>query len=256
MFLSTLLIDTGINPDRPRPGRIWLRNLYRVHQRLCMAFPSKERRESDPSFLKQYEPAQFAQGHVHVRRKPDAGFLFRVDPRPGGSAAIVVLSAVAPNWGYAFHNAQFLLAAPPSKPRLLQLPINEGARFAFRLLANAVFRAREKSLGVNGAPLDAKWVCKRIPVPGDEESLRNWLKRRAAGGGFSFEDADLAATKTGYVYVNKRREDQPGYRLRSVQYDVVLKVTDTDAFRQTLARGIGPGKAFGFGLLSIAPVDP
>ncbi len=40
MYLSSLLIDVGDNPDRPRPGRLWLRNLYHVHQRLCMAFPS------------------------------------------------------------------------------------------------------------------------------------------------------------------------------------------------------------------------
>ena len=48
MYLSCLLIDVGDNPDRPRPGRLWLRNLYHVHQRLCMAFPSaRKTRTSD-----------------------------------------------------------------------------------------------------------------------------------------------------------------------------------------------------------------
>ena len=51
MFLSCLLIDIGDNPDRPRPGRIWLRNLYHVHQRLCMAFPSDPRKTDDRDFL-------------------------------------------------------------------------------------------------------------------------------------------------------------------------------------------------------------
>ena len=42
----------------------------------------------------------------------------------------------------------------------------------------------------------------------------------------------------------------------SVLFDGLLRVTDTDAFLRTLVRGIGPGKAFGFGLLSVAPVRP
>ena len=38
----------------------------------------------------------------------------------------------------------------------------------------------------------------------------------------------------------------------AVCFDGLLQITDADAFRETLARGIGPGKAFGFGLLSVA----
>jgi len=39
-----------------------------------------------------------------------------------------------------------------------------------------------------------------------------------------------------------------------VLFEGLLRVTDKDAFRETLIRGIGPGKAFGFGLFSVAPV--
>ena len=46
-----------------------------------------------------------------------------------------------------------------------------------------------------------------------------------------------------------------GQRLRSVLFEGLLQVTDPDAFRQTLIRGIGSGKSFGFGLLSIAPAN-
>jgi len=42
----------------------------------------------------------------------------------------------------------------------------------------------------------------------------------------------------------------------AVRFDGLLRITDADAFRETLIRGIGPAKAFGFGLLSIAPVRP
>ena len=83
MFLSLLHIDVGNDPDRPRPGRLWLRNLHPVHQRLCMAFPTKSRKVDDPDFLKPFATSDFGQGQVHVRRDEDSGFLFRIDPYPG-----------------------------------------------------------------------------------------------------------------------------------------------------------------------------
>lgn len=39
----------------------------------------------------------------------------------------------------------------------------------------------------------------------------------------------------------------------AVTYEGLLRVTDSDVFRKSLKQGIGPGKAYGFGLLSIAP---
>ena len=82
MYLSRLFIDLGSNPDHPRPGRLWLRNLYHVHQRLCMAFPSDKRKSEDAEFLDRYVPSDFAVGLVHVARGEEAGLLFRVDPNP------------------------------------------------------------------------------------------------------------------------------------------------------------------------------
>ena len=41
----------------------------------------------------------------------------------------------------------------------------------------------------------------------------------------------------------------------AVRFDGVLVVTDRAAFKTTVANGIGSGKAFGLGLLSLAPVS-
>lgn len=253
MYLSLLLIDVGSNPDRPRPGRMWLRNLYRVHQRLCMAFPSASQEQSDGHFLGPFRPEQFAQGHVHVQRSGDAGFLFRVDPRAGGRCAISVLSALEPKWDYAFRNAGHFLAGPP-QTRPFSPTISTGARFAFRLQANAVFRARRQSVYRAGIPISEKWVGKRVGVPGDEKSARAWLERRAAASGFALVRILLA--RPGYIRINGATGSEKGQNLRSMRYEGVLAVTDADLFRRTLVAGIGPAKAFGFGLLSIAPVKP
>jgi len=243
MYLSSLLIDLGDNPDRPRPGRLWLRNLYHVHQRLCMAFPSASRKSDDADFLKPFNPAEFGNGQVHVERATDSGFLFRIDPLQGGRAAIIVQSAIKPDWGYAFHNANYLLAASPEvKP--FEPRFSKGQCLRFRLAANPTRRlskhspdAKEESIG------------KRVPVPTDQ--LIDWLARRAESAGF-FIKRDATTLQPGYIYMNKNGK---GQRLRSVLFDGLLRVTDPDAFRQTLVRGIGSGKAFGFGLLSIAPAN-
>jgi CRISPR system Cascade subunit CasE len=243
MYISSLLVDVGENPDRPRPGRLWLRNRYRVHQRLCMAFPSADRKSSDPDFLTPYNAGDFGSNHVHVSRAMDAGFLFRVDPLLGGRVMVVVQSAIVPDWDYAFHNAEYLLAAPvdvkPYDPHFTQ-----GQRLRFRLDVNPTLKIDTKT-----GPDGRRRHGRRVPVNYDR--LGEWLVRRAMSAGFSVDEGSFNI-KPGYVYVNTKRNSD-GQRLRSARYEGVLEVTDPGGFRETLGRGIGPGKGFGFGLLSVAP---
>lgn len=249
MYLSSLLIDVGSDPDRPRPGRLWLRNLYRVHQRLCMAFPTKDRRLRDKEFLQPYAPDDFAGVNVHAPRSEDGGFLFRLDPRPGISPVILVQSAdlPAPDWDYAFHNARYLLAAPASV-RTYRPQFYPNECFRFRLRANPTKRARRGSLHACGQPMDARWVDKRIPVPAS--ALEDWLSRRAERAGFQIIALDQITT--GYIYFNKMENRGNGHRLHSVLYEGQLRVTDPIRLVEAVRAGIGSGKAFGFGLLSVA----
>jgi CRISPR system Cascade subunit CasE len=274
MFLSALMIDVGDNPDRPRPGRLWLRNLYRVHQRLCMAFPGVCRKQDDPEMVQPYRSEDFGDGQVHVRREDSAGFLFRIDPhQPGGPVVVLVQSALEPDWGYAFGlcdprtdypvgNAGCLLAALP-ETKHFNLTIEAASKFRFRLLANPVRRISKNSLDARGQPVDEQWLGKHVPVP--EESLWKWLKDRAEPAWAQrkrdpneqspgFRIVEETAVCPGFVYTNKTRDPAEGRRYRSARYDGILEVTDPAALLKTLAAGIGPAKAFGFGLLSIAPL--
>jgi len=263
MFLSRLYIKIGDDPDRPRPGRVWLRNLYRVHQRLCMAFPSDVRRKNDPQFLAPYRPEDFPeQRHladqpaqtvdrivlqdVHSPRNGKQGFLFRIDPQAGGRVVILVQSALEPGWDYAFRNAEYLLAAFP-EVKTFDPSFANGQALRFRLSANPTRKIDTKS-----GPDGRRRHGKRVPVPADR--LYEWLARRAESAGFSI-DQDSVAIESSYIYVNKTRNDQ-GQRLRSARYEGLLEVTDADTFRRAIGRGIGPGKAFGFGLLSVMRVHP
>jgi CRISPR system Cascade subunit CasE len=248
---------------------MWLRNLYHVHQRLCMAFPSAPRKERDPDFLAPYAPGDFPeQRHladekkteveadvlkqVHSQRSPDSGFLFRIDPGPDGRAVILVQSAVKPDWDYAFQNAPFLLAAPP-EVKSFEPRVAKGQHLRFRLVANPTRRLSQHSRERDGQPVKKESVGKRVPVPIDQllDWLAEWGVRPDESPGFCI-DKDSTTLQGGYIYAHKGGNDG-GQRLRSVRYDGILEVTDPDKFRNTLLRGIGPGKAFGFGLLSVAP---
>lgn len=248
MYLSCLLIDVGDNPDRPRPGRLWLRNLYHVHQRLCMAFPSADKISDDTDFLKPFNPADFKR-QVHVKRDSDTGFLFRIDPQPGGRAMILVQSAVKPNWRYAFHNAGYLLAAPP-EVKSFDPSFTKGQRLRFRLVVNPTRRLSKNSQESDGNPVKEASIGKRVPVPTDQ--LYEWLARRAEHSGFSIIKGS-STIQTTYIYFKKSDKKDEQSRLRSVRYNGILVVTDPDHFQGTIIHGIGTGKAFGFGLLSVAP---
>lgn len=241
MYHSYLLIDTGLHPDRPRPGRLWLRNLYRVHQRLCMAFPSDPAKRQDPYFLRPFDPALFPATQVHTPRGLHSGFLFRVDPLPGGRAMILVQSAIPPDWDYAFQNARFLLAAPPSMRRF-DPDFSAGETLAFCLMANPTRKIETKS-GPDGRRRNGR----RVPVRPD--ALADWLHARAQPAGFHVLP-DQLVIEPGYVWVHDGRPDSKPRRYRSARYHGRLQVLDPQAFHLALASGIGPAKAFGFGLLS------
>jgi len=241
MYLSCLLVDVGDNPDRPRPGRRWLRNPYHVHQRLCMAFPSAERTKADPQFLKPWAPADFPeQRHladrplgeverdvlrqVHAQRDRSGGFLFRIDARPGGRVMILVQSAVKPDWDYAFRNADHLLAAPPQAKRC-DPRFAEGQRLRFRLVANPTIRRVFGGPAPEGQP---KQSGTRVGVYG-EEGQREWLYRKGEACGFRVLDCRVLNRR---FQISRRPNGSP--------------------FLAALESGIGSGKAFGFGLLSVA----
>jgi len=232
MFESLLLINVGDDPDRPRPGRSWLKNLYRVHQRLAMAFPQPERKARDPQFIEAFDREDFPLQNVHVKRSAQAGFLFRLDPQPGASPKLLVRSAQEPDWDYAFQNTSFLAA--PAMEKSIQWDLQENMELRFRLLANPTIRLKE--------------TAKRIAVA--PEQLEPWLHRKSQKAGFG-----LDATKTHVVNTQWRTVIKTETKLRffTARYEGILTVTDPEKLAAALEQGIGPAKAFGCGLLSVAP---
>lgn len=272
MYLSRLYIDIGNDPTRERPGRLWLRNLYHVHQRLCMAFPSAERMSDDQHFLKPFKPEDFGKGQVHVERAEGAGFLFRIDPHPDGRVVILVQSAAEPNWDYAFQNAGYLLAAPP-EVKEFNPNFNSGQQLRFRIRANLSKKKKTSATGVDltkrGMGTDKmgrpKQQSKRVALTwaqgqNPEDVIRDWFARQGKRG---FDVNIFRASQIGWGNGYRPTHGPEGesansadrLKFRSALLEGTLTVTNVDTFKETVVRGIGSGKAFGFGLLSVAPIE-
>lgn len=138
--------------------------------------------------------------------------------------------------------------------------IEVGRQYVFRLRANPVRSTKE---GVE--PL----ARGRVVNVGARAQQENWLLDRAASLGFAIPEApsDLRGD-TGEVLARKNlvltsRETlrfsklASGERLHvtlaTAQFDGLLEVTDATALRQALCQGVGRGKAYGCGLMTLAP---
>ena len=253
MYLSHLLIDIGEHPDRPRPARRWLQNIYHVHQRLSMAFPAPGQREKDPEFLLPFDPAGFD-------RTP---FLFRIAYAQSGDTrrpVILVQSESAPDWDYAFHNAPFLAAQPQVKP--YTPTFSEGDLYRFRIRINLSKKSKKSAdgsdLSTPGVGVDAagrpKSQSKRVALTWEaskdpESVISEWFTWKAARQGFAPDTVRL-------VHLGRVTGTKASRRLtfQSALLEGALAVACPAAFLAAVQRGIGSAKAFGFGLLSVAPV--
>jgi CRISPR system Cascade subunit CasE len=92
---------------------------------------------------------------------------------------------------------------------------------------------------------------KRVGLYREEEQMA-WLMRKGEQGGFRTLSVRTSGQDTLRGRV-KRGEKTHSLRLLAVQFDGLLQVTDPDRLRETVRQGIGSGKGFGFGLLSLAP---
>lgn len=238
MFLSQLLVNMGDDPDKPRPGMAWIKQTYRVHQRIWMAFPDDQRVNADPFFL-----GEWSTGGAKPQRS-DAGFLFRIEPdRP---TRILVQSIQKPNWKYAFQNAPYLLSEPPAE-REFDPDYRPGQRFRFRLVMLMVKRrSKNHRLQDPQAPLEVPIRCLVDDKPDPEFTA--WRDRlHEASGVHGFEVNDLRIQPNRSLRMKDKLNS-----FNAALFDGALTCTDSDRLKSAVINGLGRGKAFGMGLLSLA----
>jgi CRISPR system Cascade subunit CasE len=166
-------------------------------------------------------------------------FLTRLDALREGFRLLIVspVEPVRPEW------------CPAGAGQWASKPIPENYfsrdRYAFQLCANPTRKVVKLAAGGNPTKNG-----RRIPLRTHEELLA-WLRRKGEHGGFSVDEDGLYIFPRGRGYFERR-----GMRgLHSaVEFRGILEVDEPAKFHEAFTHGIGPAKAFGFGLLVIVPV--
>ena len=120
------------------------------------------------------------------------------------------------------------------------------SRYHFSLLANPTRKVRSNASGErtkNG----------RREAITDRGDLIEWMLRKSAAGGFSIDPDNLRTIPRGREFFHKNARSQGMHS--AVEFRGQLNVTDAIRFREAAATGIGSAKAFGFGLLVLAPIS-
>ena len=167
--------------------------------------------------------------------------LFRVET----DGYIIASSTIKPDW--SFLGPGFMVEST----NVLDLSTTQfaGADFAFRLVANPTYK---KSGSKNVVPLREYYTqnfLDKYKMAKNPPTVFEWMERKANNSGFQIRQ--LSAVGLNY------RPD--GSSRRSINFKMYLfegqlRVVDVPLFARTLKTGIGREKAFGCGLLSIAPI--
>lgn len=227
MYISRVRVATeGL--DRRKLLSLLSGDAYSNHQLLWRLFPDAPHR----SFL--------------FRQETEANQL-RPEDRPRGLPLFYVLSEERPVTVPG-------LLEPESKP--FSPVLVAGDRLTFRLRANpTISRKTEAGRSVrHDVLMDAKTQCRQQGVDRLEDISQRmevaairWLDSRSGKAGFTLESAPQV---TGYRQHASRRKGTD-IQFSSIDYEGVLKVTDSDLFIRTLCQGLGKSKAFGCGLMLV-----
>lgn len=222
MYLSRLFLD-----PRSRTVRRDLADCQELHRTIMAAFPKTP----------------------DLKARESLGVLHRLEvERRQNRIILYVQSREEPEWSSL--PPDYLLTAAAIKPvDSIYQSLRSGSVFAFRLKANPTKRVCMPRAGSEGR----QRLGPRVELRREEEQIE-WLRRKGEQGGFEL----LGVRILGQVKEHGRRKPHanPGspLTLAAVVFEGHLRVTDTDRFYQhSLSRGVGPGKAYGMGLLSLAP---
>jgi CRISPR system Cascade subunit CasE len=153
------------------------------------------------------------------------------------TSVILVQSAHRADWAKLEAMPGYLLELHGQKVesktfRLEQL-LRLDALYRFCLCANPTVKKNGKRRGLAGT-----------------QGQLEWLRRQGERHGFEVKE------ETAFVSASEILEghkcDQR-IHLQRVYYEGLLRIVDPETATQALLKGIGPGKAFGCGLLSLAP---
>lgn len=213
MYLSRL----QLNPAEATVWRDVVDHPHRLHQIVMQGFPDGVKRH-------------------------DAHILHRLDAAEQ-AMTLLVQSDIQPDWSSL--DERLLLPATPFDPipnpaiqSLDGLALENGRILRFRLRANPTKRI---SSGKGNKP------GPRVELYKEADQIE-WLINKGKRHGFAVAKDHLRINPEG-----KQKDYRRRLTIYTALFDGILRVTDETAFNMAVQTGIGPAKAFGCGLLSLAP---
>ena len=165
--------------------------------------------------------------------------LWRLD-RLGGKLFVLILSEEKPDLNsMASQFGTRNLPETRSYDPLLQR-IEEGSCLRFRLRANPTKSLKDTSNSLARG---------KIKACGTIEEQRRWLLNHAEEHGFHVNKNSFDVTESYWCRFSKKGKQNVS--ILSVTYEGVLEVTDAEKFKELLCSGIGRGKAYGMGMMTV-----
>lgn len=220
-----------INTDSSQVLRI-IGDCYKLHQQILKAFPDRL-----------------------IDRKADLSLLYRVEkPSAGNEHIILIQSKLEPNQNdivavsFAQRAEVNELRTKDYSPFISSLTEGRNLRFLIHLNPCIKTGTSSKEERLSGNKSNGRRVTIR-----KHEDLVTWFERKSVASGFLISSLTIGEkiSKTGYKQTNgmAHRITCEGYAISGI-----LRIKDKALFIGAIENGIGSGKAFGFGLLSIAPI--
>lgn len=188
-------------------------------------------------------------------RKADLSLLYRVERRaPEEGHIIFIQSKIEPDRDFvstgSFAKGGEVNEFQTKKYSTFISSLSTDRLYGFLIHANPCVK---KGTSTREARLSGeKNNGKRIAIK-KYNDLAFWLELKSFDHGFSLQELSIGekVVKTGY-----KRKDGEKHRItcEGCAFSGILQITDKALFLRAVENGIGPGKAFGYGLLSLAPV--
>lgn len=175
--------------------------------------------------------------------------LWRVDRAGDHEISLYIVSPVEPDLSHLVEQAGWqtgeMWQTRDYRPLLTRLEV--GQHWAFRLTANPTF---------HGYKTGRDWSDTKPLAHVTVKQQETWLLDRAENAGFRVPDGPHEEAALRVVSRSTLRFTKGGHRVvvGCATFEGVLEVLDPDALARTLTSGLGRAKAYGCGLLTLAPI--
>ena len=171
---------------------------------------------------------------LRMAYRDEPRLLFRIE-EAGVITRILAQSSTRPDWQDAFDELNVLAVEPQVKELNLDR-LQKGGYYRFRLVANPVVTHDGKRKGLL-----------------KEEDQLNWLNRQLGKSGAVVKES--IARQLGLERSEKNpSKDNHVQTHYAVEFNGVLQVEDAALLAERVRDGVGPAKAYGFGLITLAPL--